>query len=42
MIGELNAGHSYVGGGDYPKPEKIKLGLLGAELVKDESGLLQN
>ncbi|MDO8550938.1 MAG: S41 family peptidase [Ignavibacteria bacterium] len=38
MIGELNAGHSYVGGGDYPKAEKIKLGLLGAELVKDESG----
>ncbi len=38
MIGELNSGHSYVGGGDYPKPKKVKLGLLGAELVKDESG----
>ncbi|HSP87217.1 MAG TPA: PDZ domain-containing protein, partial [Ignavibacteriaceae bacterium] len=38
MIGELNAGHSYVGGGDYPKPERIKLGLLGAEVVKDQSG----
>jgi len=38
MIGELNAGHAYVGGGDYPKPERIKLGLLGAELEKDQSG----
>jgi tricorn protease len=38
MIGELNAGHAYVGGGDYPTADKIKLGLLGAELEKDESG----
>jgi tricorn protease len=38
MIGELNAGHSYVGGGDYPKAERIKLGLLGAEVAKDASG----
>jgi len=37
MIGELNIGHTYVGGGDYPKPEKIKLGLLGAELIRDEA-----
>ncbi len=36
MIGELNIGHTYVGGGDYPKPEKVKLGLLGAELIRDE------
>ncbi len=35
MIGELNIGHSYVGGGDYPKAERIKLGLLGAQLVRD-------
>jgi tricorn protease len=35
MIGELNIGHSYVGGGDYPKPERIKLGLLGAKLERD-------
>ena len=35
MIGELNAGHTYVGGGDYPKPERIKTGLLGAKLMKD-------
>jgi len=38
MIGELSVGHSYVGGGDYPKPERIKLGLLGAQLEKDKSG----
>ena len=38
MIGELNAGHSYVGGGDYPKAERIKLGLLGAEVAKEASG----
>ena len=36
MIGELNAGHAYVGGGDYPKGDKIRLGLLGAELSRDE------
>jgi len=38
MIGELNSGHTYVGGGDYPKPKRVKLGLLGAEIVKDKSG----
>jgi len=37
MIGELNIGHSYVGGGDYPKPERIQMGLLGAKLEKDEA-----
>ncbi|MEG8947307.1 S41 family peptidase [Rosettibacter firmus] len=37
MIGELNIGHTYVGGGDYPKPDKIKLGLLGAELERDNA-----
>ncbi len=35
MIGELNIGHSYVGGGDYPKPERIDMGLLGARLERD-------
>ena len=35
MIGELNLGHTYVGGGDYPKPERIPLGLLGAKLSRD-------
>ncbi len=38
MIGELSAGHAYVGGGDYPKAERIKMGLLGAKIEKDASG----
>ncbi len=38
MIGELNIGHTYVGGGDYPKPERIELGLLGAKLERDALG----
>jgi tricorn protease len=37
MIGELNIGHAYVGGGDYPKPERIDLGLLGAKIERDPS-----
>ncbi|MDD8017686.1 MAG: PDZ domain-containing protein [Bacteroidota bacterium] len=37
MISELNIGHAYVGGGDYPKAERIKLGLLGAKLERDAS-----
>jgi tricorn protease len=35
MIGELSAGHTYVGGGDMPKKERIKTGLLGAVITKD-------
>lgn len=35
MIGELNIGHSYVGGGDYPRPERIPMGLLGAKIERD-------
>ncbi|MEA3494805.1 MAG: PDZ domain-containing protein [Bacteroidota bacterium] len=38
MIGELNIGHAYVGGGDKPKAKRIKTGLLGAELKKDKNG----
>ncbi|MCY7408922.1 MAG: PDZ domain-containing protein, partial [Chitinophagales bacterium] len=38
MIGELSIGHSYVGGGDEPKPERIPMGMLGAKLSKDASG----
>jgi len=39
MIGELNVGHTYVGEGDYPRPARIKTGLLGAQVSKDaESG----
>jgi len=36
MIGELNVGHTYVGGGDIPKVKKIKLGMLGAQFEKDK------
>jgi tricorn protease len=36
MIGELSAGHTYVGGGDMPRPPRIKTGLLGAELERDD------
>jgi len=35
MVGELNAGHTYVGGGESPQPERIAMGLLGAELTRD-------
>jgi tricorn protease len=37
MISELSAGHSYVGGGDMPRPERIPLGLLGAVVERDPS-----
>ncbi len=37
MIGELNVGHTYVGGGDRPRPKRIRTGLLGAELYRDAS-----
>ena len=37
MIGEINSGHTYVGGGDRPTPERIKLGFLGAKIEKDPS-----
>lgn len=35
MIGELSAGHTYVGGGDLPAVKKIQQGLLGAILEQD-------
>jgi len=39
MIAELNIGHAYVGGGEAPKVEPVKIGLLGAEFELDkESG----
>ncbi|MFN4880996.1 MAG: PDZ domain-containing protein [Bacteroidota bacterium] len=41
LIGELNVGHAYTGGGDVPKVERIKLGLLGAKLVRDASGFFR-
>lgn len=36
MISELACGHAYVSPGDYPKPERIMMGLLGAEMSKDK------
>ena len=38
MIGELSAGHAYVGGGDVPKSDRIQTGLLGAQISRDASG----
>ncbi|MGM0530179.1 MAG: S41 family peptidase [Bacteroidota bacterium] len=38
MISELNVGHAYIQSGDRPEAEKIKTGLLGAELSRHESG----
>jgi tricorn protease len=38
MIGELSTGHTYVGGGERPRTDKIATGLLGAKLSKDISG----
>ncbi len=35
LIGELSAGHTYVGGGEMPAPPKVKVGLLGARLERD-------
>jgi tricorn protease len=35
MIGELNSGHTYVGGGERPDFKKIETGLLGARLQRD-------
>ncbi len=36
MIGELNTGHAYVGGGDRKEIKRIKTGLLGAEVERDK------
>jgi tricorn protease len=35
LIGELNSGHTYVGGGDMPRPQKVKVGQLGAQFERD-------
>ncbi len=36
MIAELNCGHTYVGGGDYPRAPRVRTGLLGAVLERDK------
>lgn len=38
MISEVASGHCYVTPGSYPKPERIKMGLLGAEFSKVKEG----
>ena len=35
LIGELSAGHTYVGGGEFPTPGKTKVGMLGAKFERD-------
>ena len=37
MIAELNASHSYVGGGDRERPERISVGLLGCDFELDRA-----
>ena len=37
LIGELNVGHAYVNGGDRPMPKRVNMGLLGAEVEKDNA-----
>ena len=38
MISELTCGHAYVTPGNYPKPERMQMGLLGATVTKDKNG----
>ncbi|MCS6916497.1 MAG: PDZ domain-containing protein [Chitinophagales bacterium] len=38
MIGELNVGHAYVGGGDEPEVKRIPMGMLGARISRHASG----
>ena len=41
MIGELNCGHTYISTGEMDLPERIKTGLLGAEITRDRSGFFR-
>ena len=41
MISELTCGHAYVTPGNYPQPERIQMGLLGASLTQDKSGFVK-
>ena len=41
MIGELNVGHAYVGGGDMPRAEYIGVGMLGADLTSDGTSAIK-
>ncbi|HSB19584.1 MAG TPA: S41 family peptidase [Anaeromyxobacteraceae bacterium] len=37
MVGELGTSHTYVGGGDWPRPERVPVGTLGADLALDRA-----
>lgn len=41
MISEMACGHSYITVGEYPKPQRVDMGLLGAELSLDKSGFFK-
>lgn len=41
MIAELASGHAYISPGDYPKPDRVQMGLLGAKVSKDRSGFFR-
>jgi len=41
MIGELNCGHAYINPGETVRPERVKTGLLGAEISRDKSGFFK-
>lgn len=41
MISELNCGHAYINPGETERPERIKTGLLGAEISRDKSGFFR-
>ena len=41
LIGELSVGHAYINSGEAPKPERIKTGLLGAQLSKHSTGYFE-
>ncbi len=37
IVAEINAGHTYVDWGDFERPKRVESGLLGAELMPDET-----
>ncbi|MCZ2101374.1 MAG: PDZ domain-containing protein [Chitinophagales bacterium] len=41
MIGELNSGHAYVNPGEAKRADRVKMGLLGAEISRDKSGFFK-
>ena len=41
MIGELGVGHAYVNPGETERPERVSMGLLGAEISRDKSGFFR-